>query len=176
MVASGLSPSVAYSYVVAQWYKDGHITPLSFDVTALGSPPIVIPVPPVPVIDPDKAAREAREQAAAAASVADMVPGKWNEQHILGAILNSGALPAPASAYFYNALARAAGGAVNAAKPIADTQGSKLSSALSNVRGGMSVADAFTNQLKGVAGNLTDPDFSFAELQGAVDMLKSQGA
>ena len=135
--------------------------------------------------DPNQAAKDAAAQAASAATVADMVPGHWSQAHILAAILNSGGLaygPGGAGTLVWTALHVATGEAVRttgtapvAAKCIADTQGSKFSTALNHLRGGVTVQAAFDNQKAGVDGNYTDPDFTIDELTSAWALAQSLG-
>lgn len=110
--------------------------------------------------------------------MSDMVPGQWSRSHILGAILNSGALsyaPGGAGTRVQDALVAAAGSAYSVAKAISDTQGSKFATALSHIRAGVSAQEAYDRQKVGVGGNLTDPDFTLDELTGAWALAQSYG-
>ena len=134
--------------------------------------------------DPDQAAKDAAAREDQAASTADMVPGKWSEAHLIAAALSSSPpLQGPPMVAGNKALCTATGESTaegplppKAAASMADVLGSKMTSAVTSVRNGESVNDAFKGQMKGTGGNVSNPNFTRDELAQSAAYPEEWGA
>lgn len=135
--------------------------------------------------DPNQAAKDAAARAEHDESVSDMTPGNWSETHLIAAAYTSSpALQGDALLNGTEALCEATGepydpkGAMppKAAKAMSDVYTSKMTSAVTQVRNGETVTDAFKGQMKGQGGNVSNPNFTREELATASAYPSSWGA
>ena len=135
--------------------------------------------------DPDQAAKDAAAREDQAASTADMVPGKWSDAHLIAAaFISSPPLQGSALVNGHVALCTATGESTatdiamppKAAAAMADVEGSKMVGAVTQVRNGATVTEAFQGQMKGQGGNVSNPNFTRDELATASGYPSSWGA
>ena len=130
--------------------------------------------------DPNQAEKDAAAREDHAESVADMVPGKWNETHLIASALMSSP-PLQGDPYVKGMKAltdstgepeATAGTPPKAAKALSEVSGEPMVGAVSNVRTGMTIAEAFQNQVKS---NVSNPNFTRDELATASSYPPSWG-
>lgn len=134
--------------------------------------------------DPDQAAKDAAAREDQAASTADMVPGKWSESHLIAVALSSSPpLQGPPQVAGNKALCTATGETTaevslppKAAACMADVMGEKMVGAVTQMRNGATINEAFQGQMKGQGGNVSNPNFTRDELAQSAAYPEEWGA
>ena len=135
--------------------------------------------------DPNQAAKDAAAREDAAADVADMVPGKWSDTHLIAAaMMSSPPLQGQPLVNAHVALCTSTAESTatdiptppKAASALSDVSGSKMVGAVTQVRNGATVTEAFQGQMKGQGGNVSNPNFTRDELAASAAYPPSWGA